>query len=227
MTWKGFFVKNKYDGHTVEISSENDIQVLKGAVPVIKIGQLDAVKNIYGIRISNASGAPVMETNSLGDLWLRNRLNISSTDNNFDIGIGYLDDIKSGTGIHAVVNANDKFIVYEDGSMKATEGEFSGIIHATGGKIGNMTIDKVEQSVYKVIIESDSGTIFKNGQGTKLLTAKLYEGDHEVTTGSFAYVWFKNDVQQSYSTKQISVTADSTDAVYTYTCRITYTPAIT
>ena len=65
----------------------------------------------------------------------------------------------------------------------------------------------------------------KNGQGSKTLTAKLYEGDSEVTTGTFTYMWFKNNVQQQQTTKQITVTADSTDAVYTYTCRITYTPA--
>ena len=227
MTWKGFFVKNKYGTHYVEVSSENDIQVVKGNIPVIKIGQLDAGKDIYGIRISNASGAPVMETNNLGALWLRNRLNISSTDENFSIGIGYLDGTKQvlGAEIHEVFNANDKFMVYEDGSMKATDGEFTGTIYATGGKIGNMTIDEVEQSVYKVIIESSNGTIFKNGQGSKTLTAKLYEGDSEVTTGTFTYMWFKNNVQQQQTTKQITVTADSTDAVYTYTCRITYTPA--
>ena len=227
MTWKGFFVKNKYGTHYVEVSSENDIQVVKGNIPVIKIGQLDAEKDIYGIRISNASGAPVMETNDLGDLWLRNRLNISSTDEGFSIGVGYLDGTKQvlGAEIHEVFNANDKFMVYEDGSMKATDGEFTGTIYATGGKIGNMTIDEVEQSVYKVIIESSNGTIFKNGQGSKTLTAKLYEGDSEVTTGTFTYMWFKNNVQQQQTTKQITVTADSTDAVYTYTCRITYTPA--
>jgi hypothetical protein len=38
------------------------------------------------------------------------------------------------------MNANNKFFVYEDGSMKATEGEFTGTIHATGGTIGGVEI---------------------------------------------------------------------------------------
>lgn len=225
MTWKGFFIKNKYDGHTVEVSSENDIQVLNGAVPIIKIGQLDAVENIYGIRISNASGAPVMETNSLGDLWLRNRLNISSTNGtNYNIGIGYLDNTKPNTNIHEVVNANNKFIVYEDGSMKATDGEFTGIINATGGKIGNMTIEQIEDATYRVIIESSDGTIFKNGKGEKKLTAKLYKGEVEVTTGTFTYNWQLNAKPYGGNTKEITVSAGADDSIYNYQCKITYNP---
>jgi hypothetical protein len=40
--------------------------------------------------------------------------------------------------VHEVVNANNKFMVYEDGSMRATEGYFKGEIHATGGTIGGL-----------------------------------------------------------------------------------------
>jgi hypothetical protein len=31
--------------------------------------------------------------------------------------------------------------VHEDGSMVATDGQFTGVIYATGGKIGNMEIE--------------------------------------------------------------------------------------
>lgn len=164
-----------------------------------------------------------METDNTGKLWLKNRLDISSTSSNYNIGIGYLTGTKPSTSIHEVFNANNAFYVYEDGSIKATSGEFTGTIYATGGKIGNMTINEVEQSTYRTEIESDDGTVFKNGEGTKHLTAKLFRGDSEVTTGTFVYKWFLNGVQLTNTTKQISVTASSLNDVYTYSCQITYT----
>ena len=229
MTWQGFFVKNKYGTHSVEVSSTDDIRVLKtpdGSAPIeiIKIGKLDENGNVFGIRIADVSGAPVMETDNTGKLWLKQRLDISSTTgSNYNIGIGYLTGTKPSTTIHEVFNANNAFYVYEDGSIKATSGEFTGTIHATGGTIGNMTINEVEQATYRTEIESDSGTIFKNGQGTKHLTAKLYRGDTEVTTGTFVYSWFLNGTQMQDTTKQITVTADSQNQTYTYSCEITYT----
>ena len=164
-----------------------------------------------------------METDNTGKLWLKKRLDISSTNGSYNVGIGYLTGTKTGTSIHEIINANNAFYVYEDGSIKATSGEFTGTIHATGGTIGNMTIAEVEQSVYRAEIESNAGTVFKNGQGSKTLTAKLYKGDDEVITGTFAYVWYLNGLQLSNTTKQITVTASSQNDLYVYSCEITYT----
>ena len=228
MTWNGFFIKNKYGTHSVEISSTDDIRVMKQNIEMIKIGRiyhdpLEQNPDIFGIRISDGNGAPVMETDSTGKLWLKNRLDVSSTTGNYNIGLGYLSGTKPQTSIHEIFNANGEFIVYEDGSMKATSGEFTGTIYATGGKIGNVTIGEVEQAAYRVVIESDSGTVFKNAQGTKRLTAKLYKGDTEVTTGTFVYAWFLNGTQLLQTTKYIDVTAGSLNEVCTYSCNITYT----
>jgi hypothetical protein len=85
-------------------------------------------------------------------------------------------------------------MVYEDGSMKATDGEFTGIIYATGGKIGNLDITSLEESSYQVAIESDTGTVFKNGVGIKILTARLYKGKDEITEGITGYQWYRFDV---------------------------------
>ena len=148
MTWKGFFIKNKYGTHSVEVSSTDDIRVMDQNVELIKIGQIDT--NTYGIRIADAQGAAVMETDNTGKLWLRKRLDISSTSGtSYSIGIGYLDEYKEVEDpedpevtyeVHEVINANDKFIVYEDGTMKAVDGEFEGKIIATEGQIGDLTI---------------------------------------------------------------------------------------
>lgn len=224
MTWEGFFVKNKYGTHSVEVSSINDIRVMKQNTELIKIGRIyhDSNSDIFGIRIADNTGAPVMETDNTGKLWLKNRLDISSTNSTYNIGIGYLSAVKPSTSIHEVFNANNLFKVYEDGSMVATNGEFTGTIHATGGTIGNMTINEVEQATYRTEIVSNDGTVFKNGQGSKVLTAKLYRGDTEVTTGTFTYVWYLNGVQIQGG-KQITVTASSQNQTYTYSCNITYT----
>ena len=236
MTWRGFFIKNKYDTHSVEITSTDDIRVMKQNIEMIKIGRIyhdpsEQNPDIFGIRISDGEGAPVMETDSTGKLWLKNRLDISSTNSTYNIGIGYLNAVKPSTSIHEVFNAHStnpsyggEFIIYEDGSMKATSGEFTGTIYATGGRIGNMTIEEVEESVYRAAVESNSGTVFKNGEGSKILTAKLYMGTDEVTQGTFTYTWYLNGVEKTQyaNYKSIEVSASAQNQTYVYSCEIGY-----
>ena len=175
MTWNRFFMKNNKGTGSIEISTDKDIQIKAGENERIKIGRLDENGQQYGIRISDDSGKSVMETGDEGKLWLKNQLNISKSNNTYNIQLGFLDKTKDNSDIHEVFNATDKFIVYEDGSMKATEGEFTGTIHATdgeftgtinatGGKIGNMTIGTVEETisdVQKLDIISNLGYTFK------------------------------------------------------------------
>ena len=190
LTWKGFMLKNE-DG-SVRITSDNDIQVLAGAQERIKIGRVN--ENVYGIRISNASGAPVMETDDTGELWLKNRLRVG-TNNTSTVEIGYLDDVHPKTNSHEVIHAgkgNQEFIVYEDGKMFAQGVEIHGDIFATGGKIGNLdvtSIGQIEQAAYKMEITSDVGTSIKNGT-TVVLTAHLYKGRDEIKPELLQYSWY-------------------------------------
>ena len=190
----------------------------------------------YGIRISDASGAPVMETISDGTLWLKKALYIQSTDNPntgedlYSIALGFLDLINfpgivqnitpdnyqlwpEGTtkdadvqyynydseteryipvsdtsgnyyiqitqemcekglykrlandeqaipipvtseeiaalkqylyfyraSLHQIFNSNNNFIVYEDGSIIANNGTFSGTIYASSGTFSGQLI---------------------------------------------------------------------------------------
>ena len=145
LTWKGFSLKNN-DG-SVSITSDEDIQVIGNDKERIKIGRID--NGVYGIRISNADGAPVMETDDSGELWLKNRLRIGLGETS-TVEIGYLDAVRVETDVHEVIHAGDgeqEFIVYEDGKMVAEGAEFHGAIYATSGKIGNMTIGEVEGAV--------------------------------------------------------------------------------
>ena len=225
MTWKGFFMKNRYGEGYVEISSENDFRVMASPTNErIKIGKLsqdsDTKDFIYGIKISNQLNETVMESDDRGQLWLRDKLFINSTNNNYDLKLGYLSKTKPSTDIHETINMNNKFLVYEDGSMVATDGNFTGTINATGGKIGNMTIEQVETSAYRVTIESDRGTVFVNGQefGTITLTAHLYKGAEEISSG-LTYRWKRNGTNLPQTTKSISVVATGSD-VDVYECAV-------
>lgn len=163
LTWKGFSLKN--DNGSVRITSTDDIQVLSDSQERIKIGRLD--NGAYGIRISDAEGAQVMVTKDDGTLWLENHLYIG-TNNTSTVGIGFLEDVREGTNIHEVFHAGNnedqQFIIYEDGRMIASGASFTGTIHATGGQIGNMAINNIEQTIeqsQKLDIFSNLGYNFK------------------------------------------------------------------
>ena len=169
LTWKGFMLKN--DDGSVRITSTEDIQVMGGNTERIKIGRIK--ENVYGIRISNAEGTIVMETDDQGELWLRERLQVGTPETS-KVEIGYLDATRNDTEIHEVIHAGDEeqeFIVYEDGKMVAQGAVFHGTIIAEGSKIGNMTvgeieegienIDKVTEAVKKLDIQSKLGYNFK------------------------------------------------------------------
>jgi hypothetical protein len=157
LTWKGFMLKNKYQEGYVSISSENDFEVYDGTTSRIQIGNIstrdDRNSNpIYGIRISNASGGPVMETDDTGELWLKNRMRIGTNDTS-TVEIGYLDAVRAETDVHEVIhagNSNQDFVVYEDGKMVAHGAEIHGGIYADYGKIGGLTVDQWREKGYEV-----------------------------------------------------------------------------
>ena len=185
LTWDGLRIKN--DDGSVQIDDKDDITVTdKNKVQRIKIGRLNKVyddKGVlvdceYGIRFKDASGAVTMETDDNGQLWLRNYLLVGPEDAiSSQVRIGYnKDEIKvNSNNSHEVFhageeNSNKEFIVYEDGFMKASGAEFEGTINATGGKIGNLTIDEVSSTIEGSIgieIVSEMGTQFKvNSSGS-------------------------------------------------------------
>lgn len=240
LTWDEFWLKaNGANGYT-SISSDKDFQVVKTLkndagkvteeISIIQIGRLGKINNsnsdYYGIRINNSEGAPVMETDDKGELWLKKRLRIGTNDTS-TVEIGYLDAVRTetetGTKVHEVIHAGkgkQEFIVYEDGKMVAQGAEFHGAIYATGGEIGGIKIEQWTDMGYSVRIESTAGTILKN-EGT-ILTAKLYKGTEEVTT-ELTYQWKKNGVLVG-STQSIEVLSSDLDNgdIAVYTCEIDF-----
>ncbi len=240
VTWRGF--KLRTDTGAVTITSEDDISVWdEENINRVKIGKLrgqgsSGDPNVYGIRISKPEerngqivAVPVMESDSNGNLWLKDALYIGNLNNN-NIAIGNLpnnpyvygyDEVAVGdsfiTGktyyeydestntynvtsdtipnvnktyyeqVGQVFNANNNFIMYDNGSIianngtfnngifsgtlqaatgsfsgdiSAATGRFSGAIEATIGNIGGFTIGST--SIYS-LKDENNGIILMSG----------------------------------------------------------------
>lgn len=150
LTWNGFSIKSNHNilnpedakGH-ISITSDNDFQVFDGEERErIKIGWLGAGN--YGLRISDKNEEAILETKADGGLWLKKRLNISST-GEYSIGLGYLDktdtisvpipdsEEREEITVRRTFDVNNNFIVWEDGSIKANNGIFKGHVEAESG----------------------------------------------------------------------------------------------
>ena len=230
-TWDGFFLKNKNNNGGIEVSSKNDILIYKNFAEtnddgttnkiqkeLIKIGKLGTSGNeeIYGIRISNKNGV-VMETSNDGELWLKNRLNIGTTSGT-SVGIGNL-------GKDEVINANNNFIVYEDGSIKANEGEFTGTINAIGGSIGGVTISEWIDLGYQARITSNKGTVINENNKDEpiILTAELFFNGEEVDENLLSFKWKKgeNIIEGAISSQFIINNFSEVEDIVEYSCEIT------
>lgn len=168
MTWKGFFLKNKSadKNQQIEISTEKDICISKivdnEVIDKIKIGQITTKDNkvAYGLQLKDDTGTTTMETDDSGRLWLRDKLRISDT-----VSIGVLE---TGKNRYQVFNSNNNFIVYNDGTVEATQGDFS------GGTIGGFTIEDNRLFSNDVVLSSRGIEIKNNG------TLSILDGNTEV-----------------------------------------------
>ena len=234
LTWKGFRLKNSYGDGYVSIDSIDDFVVVDSeGIKRIKIGNLadkTAESPVYGLTINNEKGSPILIAEN-GQLWLKDKLEVQTYNQANSVQIGKLDTATSKHETHGgrVIDAHGQFVVYEDGHLKATgadiqvkitaeEGSFKGHIEATSGKIGNMSIAAVEESTYRVVIESSNGTSLKTGGAHTTLTAKLYQGATEITSG-IAYKWSTGEITQQIEVEE----SDFNTSVLNYTCEITLT----
>lgn len=127
LTWGGFNMKT--DDGSVRISSTKDFQVFdNNNKQRIQIGKLD--NNRYGMALWNKNGTKTLHTDDNGQLWLSDSLTIGGeVESDCSVHIGYLDDFRTdddGKKYREVFNANDNFIIYEDGSITANNGSFNG-----------------------------------------------------------------------------------------------------
>ena len=185
LTWEGFFLKSnhKLDDGTgeqgrIEISSDEDFVVIDGNNTIrVKIGLLDTAK--YGLRLFNDTGAIVMETNDVGQLFLKQKMmigpDISTTSYTYRAQLGILESYKQDgqvTNIDAEkvyskifsikdLEGEETIAFYDNGLLKAKNVDIEGHIIATSGKIGNLTIEDIQNGVKKIEINSSEGNIFK------------------------------------------------------------------
>lgn len=175
MTWKGFFLKNKSadKNQQIEISTEKDICVSKTIddkiIDKIRIGQITTKDNkvVYGLQLKDDTGATTMETDDRGQLWLRDKLRISDM-----VSIGVLE---TGKEKNQIFNSNNNFIVYDDGSIKATQGNFS------GSTIGGFTIEDNRLFSNDVVLSSRGIEIRNNG------ILSILDGNTEVFSANKAF----------------------------------------
>ena len=175
MTWKGFFLKNKSADRNqqIEISTEKDICVSKTiddkVIDKIRIGQITTKDNkvVYGLQLKDDTGATTMETDDRGQLWLRDKLRISDM-----VSIGVLE---TGKEKNQIFNSNNNFIVYDDGSIKATQGNFS------GSTIGGFTIEDNRLFSNDVVLSSRGIEIRNNG------ILSILDGNTEVFSANKAF----------------------------------------
>jgi hypothetical protein len=182
MTWKGFFLKNRSadKNQQIEISTEKDICVsktIKGKViDKIRIGQITTKDNkvVYGLQLKDDTGATTMETDDSGQLWLRDKLRISDT-----VSIGVLE---TGKDRYQVFNSNNNFIVYNDGTVEATQGNFS------GSTIGGFTIEDNRLFSNDVVLSSRGIEIRNNG------ILSILDGNTEVFSANKAFYEKTTDI---------------------------------
>lgn len=185
LTWDGFFLKSDHknsqyqDNGRIEISTENDFQVIDGNnIERIKIGQLDKA-NSYGIRISDLSGNSVMESNDEGMLWLRQRMIIGPRPSLYDYRaqIGIIDTTsndKYGLGdrnpyslIFSVKDPNKDFAdqasveIFDNGYLTARKAIIYGTIHAEGGSIGGLDIASFTENISGIDVNAINGAVIK------------------------------------------------------------------
>ena len=190
LTWGGFFLKSnhKLDDGTgeqgrIEISSDEDFVVIDGNNTIrVKIGLLDTAK--YGLRLFSNTGAIVMETDDVGQLFLKQKMmigpDILTTSYTYRAQLGILESYKQNgqvTNIDAEkvyskifsvkdLEGEETIAFYDNGLLKAKNVDIEGHIIATSGKIGNLTIEDIQNSVKKIEINSSEGNIFKVDSGT-------------------------------------------------------------
>lgn len=186
LTWEGFQIKSaQREGGYISITEDNDFQVFDKGNCVLKIGQLtnaeDGNDSIFGLRMMDSSGKITLEQTNDGKLWLRDYISIGPvnfTQENYLVQIGYLPIPKAEEGqepetFHRVFNANNKFIVYENGKVKAIDGEFEGKLKATSGEFGGFTIENDK-------LVSDSGTLTLNGKDGTIEAKAGYIGGFKI-----------------------------------------------
>ena len=185
---------------------------IRGKFGLLYPGVQRTDKDIYGLALYDESGNATVETKSNGTLWLKSQMDIGDqTTNSIYIGVGQeataAEKAKYGndhgkkvftvhgsaytdpeTGSAGGDTTLDRFTVYEDGYVVSHGNYIDGPINVTeGGKIGNMTVDGLVNTVGVRISPGSASFRLDNGSASpNSLTFEYKSGFNEQT---FLWQW--------------------------------------
>ena len=183
LTWKGFMLKsNGTDGY-ISITSDDDIQVMQNAVERVKIGRVSDVGEspiVYGIRINDSDGNSVIESNSDGKVWLKDKLKVGDGSTS-TTEIGYnstLDTITLPNGTttqaHKVISSDGgeegyHFYVYDNGyvdtnAIVVDSAYVNGTVIAHSGYFGENAVIRISEDALTVFDNSNNLPLAKIDQ---------------------------------------------------------------
>lgn len=207
LTWNGLFMRSTHRNGYVRISPSEDIvlkqynsegsgaDILRGKFGVIS-GE-GTENEIYGLALYDGNGSPTVETKSTGTLWLKSQMDIGTNDSNqIYLGVGTEQTQEHGYKVFKVYGNRtitpgeegeentDRFIVYEDGTLKARGVEIEGAINASSGTIGPLSISEIPKTLGIRIIQNEGDT-FRLDEEETVTPSSLsfnYESSLEGTT---------------------------------------------
>lgn len=235
LTWNGLFMRAQHRDGFVRVSPTEDFavyqtvienntntDVLRGKFGLIGEDSTSG-EEIFGLALYKQEldeynqPIPTVLTQSDGTLWLLDSMRIGTPTqtNTIYIGVGEV-DTTPGANRYKVINVNDnndqeKFVVYSDGTLKASGVNIEGYINATSGQIGNMTVDGIQETVGVRI--QPGNTEFKYNGSSATPASMTFNVTHGLT-GTITYKWYLyNNISQIDSHQILGATGNS----YTYT----------
>lgn len=235
LTWNGLFMRAQHRDGFVRVSPTEDFavyqtvienntntDVLRGKFGLIGEDSTSG-EEIFGLALYKQEldeynqPIPTVLTQSDGTLWLLDSMRIGTPTqtNTIYIGVGEV-DTTPGANRYKVINVNDnndqeKFVVYSDGTLKASGVNIEGYINATSGQIGNMTVDGIQETVGVRI--QPGNTEFKYNGSSATPASMTFNVAHGLT-GTITYKWYLyNNISQIDSHQILGATGNS----YTYT----------
>lgn len=96
--------------------------------------------------------------------------------------------------------------------IKANEIVFEGV---------NGTDVNANDSMIEVVITSSNGTVFKNNQGSTILTCTVLQGNNDITSSVSVFAWKKNGSAVGTNSSNLTVNASDVSSTAVYTCDVT------
>ena len=195
-------------------------------------------QDIYGLALyspeldENNEPVPTVETKSDGTLWLKSQMDIGTNNSNqIYLGVGTEQTQEHGYKVFKVYGNRtitpgeegeentDRFIVYEDGTLKARGVEIEGAINASSGTIGPLSISAIPQTLGVRIIQNDGDTfrLDENGEGTPWMLSFNYSTSFEsVSNTSWLFGTKPNTSSEPYNMNDISNNIDNEGNIILY-----------